>query len=195
MTLIYCNYSVLNQVEEPAWVGILAYLKTNTELTKFNLYRPLFPLNPQMVPEDPVADSKIERLKLILKLTKFDGYQETFDHFEEEGGPSIDYLVGAEEQGGGSHLHILKDLWMLAKSDIVVTDCDYPDHGTKDMILLLARMLDIKTIGVCNRFLTSPWLHASCDYMTKTLELADLISVLTARSPENPKEETNNEKH
>lgn len=199
MTLVYCNYPILDQQDEPDWVGLLRYVQTQGSLQGVYFYRPFMSLEHQGLEEvlsvrNPERDAQLLQLAKIIRLDHIlTGYTVRQSH------PYPEYSdIVAEERRSNMHSHIpvLKDLWVLSRADIVVTDCNTPDHGTKDMVALLARMLGIPSVSLTDRFLVGPWLHTTSDFTVKTLQLADLLEMLAKRiesqpQPENTSEETN----
>jgi hypothetical protein len=150
--LVYCAYPILDRETEPEWVHVLTHVKENNLLKGIELYRPFYSLEVQA------------HLTEILK-----------ENSEDLIPINIVDAIKLEESKEYSKNLILKELWVLSKADMLIADLDLSDKGERDMPLTLAKVLNIPTIGVTNKFIQGPWLSALTSYKADTTNLAAMI--------------------
>lgn len=174
--LLYCNYPVLEHDREPEWVGMLDRAATAGKLN-CSLYRPFVPAGEQVHLQEFLEKEGSSRLATVAALLNINMGDKI----------GYDILLRIEQNIQYSSNVIIKDLTVLSVCDLVVTDCDTPDYGTRDNIHILAKMVGIPTINVNNKFIEGPWLHALGDYRSKTDHLINLVNALL------PKEKVQND--
>jgi hypothetical protein len=183
MSLVYCNYPILDKISEPSWVAEItnSNLRVRNEIPECaRFYHPIHALDYQPELADVLSlpcNREGEFLKMQLALD----IQYIFQaDYTKSGNNVLTYekVLASENTGTYSHVSLMKDLWVLAHCDFVVTDCNDPDHANTASISMAARIMGIPNIGVSDKFLNSPWQHFLCDYQTKTPEVGKLLGSL-----------------
>jgi len=191
MTTVYCNYALIDQTEEPDWVGMLLLLQEEKAIENLEVYRPFVPLTSQKLQSFIETSEKgNEKLLHVQNLVGLNQVFETWNKQPAKTRPNYHDIADAENLGREfSHTHILKDLWVLSKCDIIVTDCNTADQGTKDSLHILGRMLGLRTIGVCDRFLISPWSQLLNDFTVTTPALPEVLEMVISKRNKSTKSE------
>jgi len=159
MKLVYCAYSILDQIEPPDWLGKLAANKTVVN-QGWGLYDPAlgFMANSQnpavaaalshdrKIPHKIAEAHEVLRLdpKLFAPLGDVAARMSAADRF-----PSIDVSF--------------KHLYVLLRSDVVLVDLTVPSHGGKYYEALYGHLFGKPVIGISHRFILSPWVAQRCD--------------------------------
>jgi hypothetical protein len=183
MTTVYCNYALIDQTEEPDWVQMLLLLQKEKAIDNLELYRPFIPLTSQKLQSFIETSEKgNEKLLYTQNLVGLSQVFETWYKQTDKTRPDYHDIAGAENLGREfSHTHILKDFWVLSKCDIVITDYNVADQATKDSLHMLGRMMGLRTIGVCDRFLISPWAQMLNDFTVTTPALPELLEMAISK--------------
>lgn len=183
MTTVYCNYALMDQSTEPDWVQMLLLLEKEKAIDKLEIYQPFVPLTSQKLQAFIETSEKgNEKLLHVQSLVGLSQVFETWNKQPDKTRPNYHDIVDAQEWGiEFSHTHILKDLWVLSKCDIVVTDYNVADQATKDSLHLLGRMMGLRTIGVCDRFLISPWSQMLNDFTVTTPALPEVLEMVISK--------------
>lgn len=178
--LVYCAYPIIDRDSEPNWVTILEYVISNKILEDIYIYRPFYSIESQESLHPVLENKNSTDLGFLLEALQLENqYSPT----------SLKEALEAENHGGYANRLVGKELWVLANSDIVVADCDLSDRGDRDMILMSARLLAQPTVGVCNKFITGPWLNALTKYKASDKDLPDLLKLIANGIWQEEKEE------
>lgn len=176
MSLVYCNYPILEKEHEPEWVQVLLYVKEKNILNNVDFYRPFVELKYQSYVEKYFSNNK-ENYKVIKNLLNLSNQELSYE------------AVRDLENTASSTSIIQKDITILSKCDYIITDCDSLDSGTRASLLVLAKLMGLITININNRFINNPYIHSLGDYHVKTLNLPDLINILSSTEDKPVKEE------
>jgi hypothetical protein len=163
--LVYCAYPILDRESEPEWVHVLTHVKENNLLTGIELYRPFYSLDVQAHLTDTLKENS-EDLTTLVNMLNLDKKLIPSNIIE---------AIKLEEGKEYSKNLILKELWVLSKADMLIADLDLADKGERDMPLTLAKVLNIPTVGVTNKFIQGPWLSALTSYKADTTNLAAMV--------------------
>jgi hypothetical protein len=173
--IIYCAYPILNQTEEPVWMNILKYAVGNKLITNTSVYSSFTSLTEQESLHSIIGDinykstEKGDIYSLLDSLNISDIYVPT----------SLEEVLALDDSQGNSLKIVTKDLWVLTKANLLIVDCDTPSYGEKDMLLTVANLIGIPTIGVSNNFIISPWSAQLTSYRCKTNELPGMVNMIS----------------
>jgi hypothetical protein len=149
MKLIYCAYPLIDQGQEPDWVGKFADNRF-VQREGWALYRPAFGFM-----ENAEALEVVAALNRPPRITEA---QATAMKLEPDLlqplGQVKNRLAAAD---AGPFLDVsFKRLYALLRADIVLVDLNGPDHGCKAQETLYAYLMHVPVVGIAHRFILSP---------------------------------------
>jgi hypothetical protein len=162
MKLIYLSSSMMDQSREPTWFPMIM----NHPLARAEgwvFYNPW-----RLLREQPlVAKIIFEREPCKRLLTNYETLKLDSELLSILNDKLALRLDSADRTNTTSDL-VLKDLYVLIRSDVMVVDLDVPSHGGKSQETYIASLGDIPIIGVTSRFVLTPWLLRLVDVLVPT---------------------------
>lgn len=156
MKVLYCAYSIIDQLEPPDWIQKLRQNPT-VKRERWALYDPargLHDVQPALasaladdtrVPRDVAAAHTALRLDPRLFAPLADVKDQLFSP-----------VVSSAPELSFRHLYC------LLRADVVVLDLNVPSHGGKYHEALYGYLFGLPIIGIAHRYIFSPWVTERC---------------------------------
>lgn len=156
--LVYLSYPIIDVGKEP---DILVEL-VNHAPENWVFYRPFLPFQSQM--EDAGFARRLEYFLGDDARKAFSQSKQTLPLLVENTTvSSIAAQCASYTLPTNCQAPILQHLSIMAISDLVICYCDTPNFHECGIELLWANLLKVPTLGVTNRFVTSPWIQTYTD--------------------------------
>lgn len=150
MKLVYCCHAVIDQTDEPDWVGKLV---THPLLVRerWAVYRPCLGFVEQL----QSSATMLAAMSRTVALSSDACATLRIDpQLLEPLGSVLPRLERADE---GPTLDVaFKRLYAVLRSDIVLVDMNAPDHGCRSQEVMYAYLSVIPVVGIAHRFILSP---------------------------------------
>lgn len=152
--LVYGSFpiqGIYDQVAPPLWIEDLE--KSLTSHVAYNPYRSIREhlANEQFArilrQNDSLAQKRYEACGELLQLPEL--LIHPLDHV-------LPVLLGGDRSGTARDI-VYKDLYVLIRADLLISDITYPSYGGPPMEQLYAWAFDIGCLVVSNRWMNSPW--------------------------------------
>ncbi len=176
MKLIYCAYSILDQIEAPDWLEKLHENRT-VKREGWGLYDPAIGFRGN-VGHPAIATSLADQGKVSQEVAK--AYKTLrldpllFAPIDEV----KDRLLAADRFATTDVS--FKHLYALLRADILLLDLNVPSHGGKFHESLYAHLFGIPIVGIAHRFILSPWTTERCDALVFPKDTDEIVRQVLA---------------
>lgn len=174
LKIIYCSYPILNADGEPAWVASVAQDPMFRD-NGFCFYRPYISLAEHFRDDSffmSLQTAQVnEKLKTNAAFLKLDNI--CFESMEKAGS-----MLNATDVALPLNQNVLKDVFCLARSSLLISDCSQASFGETAVEFMLASFGDIPTIALTDKYVNSPWFLNYATVVSQILEKKKLLNLL-----------------